>query len=51
MKEGCQDMARKKQNYWERRQKEDINKKAIIWVIASFAAIVFIMTILLILDA
>lgn len=39
---------RKKQGYMQRRQKEEINKKAIIWVGSIILALVVLMTVLLI---
>ena len=42
---------KKKQSYWERRRQEDrINVKAIVWVGSIAAAIIIIMSILLIFD-
>lgn len=38
----------KKQTYLQRRKKEDINKKAIIWVGSIIVALVILITVLLI---
>lgn len=43
-------MSKKKNVYTQRRQNQDVNKKALIWIGACFAAIVVLMTVLLILD-
>ncbi len=43
-------MVKKKTSYIDRKHKNDVNKKALIWVISSFAVIVVILAVLLILD-
>ncbi|WP_164821764.1 hypothetical protein [Paenibacillus koleovorans] len=40
--------SKRKPNYLQRRQKEEVNKKALIWVGSIIGAIIVLMTVLLI---
>src|SRR5690606_9016776 len=54
VREGCIAMAKKKMSYYERSKREQqqpVNKKALITIGAVFAAIVIIMTVLLIVQS
>ncbi len=43
-------MVKKKTSYLQRKQKDEVNKKAIVWISSVLAGFVVLMTILLIID-